>query len=278
MTRSLILAALLVAPLPTAVSLQAQDRVGGLSDFGRSDWCADTGTGNWRRETHCEIKEETLARQASLDVDASANGGIRVLGWDRPDTRVRARVSAWARTESRAREIVSQIRLLTDGGRIRADGPFSDGNEGWSVSFELQVPREARLRLEARNGGISIASFRGSADFRTTNGGVRLDDVSGDIRGETTNGGVSVDLRGTRWEGAGLDVQTRNGGVRMSIPDGYSAELETGTVNGGVNIDFPITVQGNLRDFRRRITTRLGSGGARIRATTTNGGVSISRR
>jgi hypothetical protein len=46
-------------------------------------------------------------------------------------------------------------------------------------------------------------------------------------------------------------------------------------VNGGMNIDFPITVQGTIG---RRITTKLGTGGPRVRATTTNGGVRIRER
>ena len=56
------------------------------------------------------------------------------------------------------------------------------------------------------------------------------------------------------------------------MSSGYSAHLETGTVNGGVDIDFPVTVQGKIG---RRITTDLGKGGATIRLITTNGGVDI---
>ena len=61
----------------------------------------------------------------------------------------------------------------------------------------------------------------------------------------------------------------------MTVPESYSAELETGTTNGRVNIDFPVTVQGR---FDRRLNTTLGSGGAKVRAITTNGGVTIRRR
>ena len=50
---------------------------------------------------------------------------------------------------------------------------------------------------------------------------------------------------------------------------------ETGTVNGGMSIDFPVTIWGNIG---RRITTTLGSGGPRIRAVTTNGAVRIRER
>ena len=56
------------------------------------------------------------------------------------------------------------------------------------------------------------------------------------------------------------------------MPEDYSARLETSTVNGRVNIDFPVLVQGKIG---RDISTTLGSGGALVRAATTNGGVRI---
>ena len=64
--------------------------------------------------------------------------------------------------------------------------------------------------------------------------------------------------------------------MTLSLPEGYNAELETRTVNGGLRIDFPITVQGELTS-RRGISTTLGSGGPLVRVRTTNGGVKIGR-
>jgi hypothetical protein len=239
--------------------------------------CDDSRNG--RRETFCEIREETLTGVSTLDVDATPNGGIRVRGWDRGDVQVRSRVTAYADTEAEARSLAAGVSISTSGGRIRADGPASGRDEHWSVSFELLVPRNGSVTLDTRNGGISIADFRGTARFEARNGGVTLSNVGGDIRGETVNGGISIELDGDRWNGAGLDVETRNGGVRMLVPANYSARLETGTVNGGFRVDFPITVQGRLPAGRNRtLNTTLGSGGPTIRAVTTNGGVTIARR
>ena len=61
----------------------------------------------------------------------------------------------------------------------------------------------------------------------------------------------------------------------LYVPRGYNALLETGTTNGGMRVDFPITVRGSLN---RHISTQLGSGGPTVRVITTNGGVRIAER
>jgi hypothetical protein len=236
------------------------------------NWCQGNGNGTVR---HCEEREAILPKPNELDVNPGSNGSIRVRGWAGSDVRLRSRIAAYARTESRARELVASVRIITDGGRVRAEGPSTSGREHWGVSFDLDVPRDIRLTLNAHNGGIHVADFDGTADLRTVNGGLHISNTAGSVRGATTNGGVHVELSGAQWNGSGLDVETRNGGVRMSVPSNYSAVLETGTVNGGIDIDFPVTIQGSVT---RRLTTTLGSGGPRIRAVTTNGGVRITRR
>jgi DUF4097 and DUF4098 domain-containing protein YvlB len=82
-----------------------------------------------------------------------------------------------------------------------------------------------------------------------------------------------IELGGDRWDGESMDVSTTNGGVIMSVPENYSAHLETGTVNGSVNTDFPVTGR-----ITKQIALNLGSGGATVRAMTTNGGVNLKKR
>ena len=239
------------------------------------DPCRDRG---WDDDDYrfCEVRDQTLAA-GPLTVDAGRNGGIRVEGWDRNEIQVRAIVQTHARSESDAKQLASGVQIVTGSGRVSATGPSTERREGWSVSFRINVPKRTNLDLNANNGGITITGVNGTIRFDTTNGGVRLSDLAGDVRGETRNGGVTVQLEGQRWDGAGLDVETTNGGVTLAIPDGYNADLTTGTVNGGFRTDFPITIQGELSP-RRGLSTTLGSGGAPVRVRTTNGGLRINRR
>jgi len=226
-------------------------------------------------ERFCMTSESTMASPAgTLVVDGRRNGGISIFGSSRRDVLITARIQASARSEARAEEIARAIRIRTVDGRIFAEGPETGSREWWSVNFEVDVPARSDLDLRAANGGIEVVDVRGVLRLETTNGGIHLEGVAGDVVAETTNGGVDVRLVGERWEGKGLEAITSNGGVRVRIPDGYSAHLETGTVNGGIDIDFPVTVGGRIG---RQVTTELGQGGATIRVMTTNGGVVIRR-
>jgi hypothetical protein len=262
----IVLIATLVAL--TGLSVLAQQKGGTLTCRG-DNWYNDKLEGN------CEVREQTLAMSgAPIAIDGKQNGGISVKGWDQGQVLVRARVQTGAPTAAEAADLAKQIRIETSGAKIYASGPENRRNYHWDVSYEVFVPRRADLSLETHNGGISISDVNGKIDFNALNGGVVLRKVGGAVRGSTTNGGLVVELSGDRWDGETLDVRTTNGGVILSIPENYSAKLETGTVNGSINVDFPVTVQGKIN---KELAVNLGSGGATVKAVTTNGGVRVKR-
>ena len=239
-------------------------------------WCQDQSWGD-DRQGFCEVREYTVpAAGAVLTVDAAPNGGIQVNGSPRGDILVQARVIGTATTQEAARALAARVQVVATADRVTAEGPHGLGDrEGWHVSYRLAVPTATPLSLRTTNGGVSVDGVESRVEFTTVNGGVKLSRMAGDVNGRTSNGGVDVDLEGATWQGAGLDVQTTNGGVRLRIPDGYSAHLETGTVNGSVNIDYPVTAQaGRGKSF----STDIGGGGPTLRVRTSNGGVRISRK
>ncbi|HEX9203840.1 MAG TPA: DUF4097 family beta strand repeat-containing protein [Vicinamibacteria bacterium] len=168
---------------------------------------------------------------------------------------MRAKVVAVADSVDEAARLAAEVRI-DPAGTIHAEGPPGGRYAHWWVSYQAFVPRRSDVQLES------------------TNGGIRLTDVAGRIAFRTTNGGVDVRLAGSEWQGQGLDIQTTNGGVTLTVPDDYNALLETGTTNGRLRLDFPVTVQGEVK---QRVSARLGRGGAPVRVITTNGGVTVRR-
>lgn len=271
------------------VARQARHALRSARDLGRQargvrqssptdDPCADRGRAGDRGRA-CEVRDTRLPAPGSpLVVDAAPNGGIQVEGWDQPDVLVRAVVQAYGDTDAEAAQVLPSVRVTAAGASVSAEGPapaVGQRRTGWSVSFRIWAPRATAVTLSARNGGIAVRSMRGESRFTTENGGVTLDDVGGQVVGTTRNGGVTVRLAGDRWEGAGLDVETTNGGVTLAVPASYSAALEVGTVNGGIRSDFP-TATPDRRSRELRAT--LGSGGPLLKLRTVNGGVRINAR
>jgi DUF4097 and DUF4098 domain-containing protein YvlB len=257
-------------------SVLAPDALRAQYDDGAERWLRSCeNRKNYDDDRFCELRTFTLRPESKISVDGRDNGGVAFYGWDRNEVKVVARIEANAENDNRAEAIAKQIRISTGGGRIRAEGPSSERRTSWSVSYDVYVPRRSNLEAITQNGGVSAKDVEGDLDFHAMNGGIRVENVAGDVRGETTNGGISASLSGSSWRGKGLDLETTNGGVNLTIPREYNARLETGTTNGGMRIDFPVTVQGVIG---RRIQTQLGAGGPPVRVMTTNGGVRITQR
>jgi DUF4097 and DUF4098 domain-containing protein YvlB len=236
--------------------------------------CEDKGN-HWGESHVCQMRRTAFPLSSGhLSVDTT-NGGIDVIGEDRSDVALEARVTAWAASESAANDLLNQVVIDTDNGDVRDHGPHAHffDHTGYSVDYHLHVPHHLAAELHSMNGGIDLTHVDGNLRFGTTNGGVSLDHVSGAVEGHTVNGGIDVSLDGDRWLGDGLHADTTNGGIDLRLPEHYSAHLETGTVNGGINVNFPITIQGEIKN---RLNTDLGSGGPTVHVQTVNGGVTIS--
>jgi hypothetical protein len=273
MIRYLAAFALAVVVLPANV-LRAQD-----SD---DEWLANCrdGRGDWgSRARHCEIRETGMkATGRPLTVDPGMNGGVEIIGWNSDSIAVTARIQINARTTADADAIARDIKIEVSGGTLRASGGRGSygRHQNWSVSFVVMVPRRTDLTLSTHNGPLSVDAVAGRMDLSTQNGPLYLSGVGGDVHARAQNGPLMIELMGARWEGTGLDAETMNGPADLRIPENYNAKIEFGTVNGPMDVGFPMTVtpSGRVRDH---ISTTLGNGGPPIRVITTNGPMTVRR-
>ncbi|HEX4154210.1 MAG TPA: DUF4097 family beta strand repeat-containing protein [Acidobacteriaceae bacterium] len=224
------------------------------------------------QERVCELRRTVLPSRAELKVSAR-NGGIEVIGQDRRDIALEARVIGVASTRDEAQSIAHQVKIDL-GDTIHADGPNSSGwsRRDWYVNYRLFVPRHLAAQFHTVNGGIDLSGLDGTANADTTNGGISLRDLAGEVHARTINGGISAALSGDRWRGAGLFADTTNGGISVGLPGRYSAHLIAETSNGNVSVAIPMSAE---KTTGKRIDTNLGSGGATVQFQTVNGGVTI---
>lgn len=225
--------------------------------------------------SYAEMKEQRLAAASTNAINPGANGSIRVHGWNEGDVLVKACVQTAAPSDSEARALASQISIAQGPGQIEPNGPSTNDERHWNISYEVWLPTASNLNLKANNGSIHVETVHGEIRFHTLNGSVHLADVGGDVDGSTTNGSLNIDVSGTAWKGSGLRAETTNGSVHLTLPENFSARVEASTVNGRIHVDFPVTVSGEVG---KNMSFQIGSGGATIHATTVNGSVHIGRK
>jgi len=267
----------LLPALALGAALALSPRVPSASELCGSDgeW-SQTQFGERRGKTVTDLREiHEPSPRGTWRIDCGENGSASLSAWDKDEVLICAQVTAWGSDKAKADRLLRSIHVETGGGALRAEGPAQSKSARWAVTYRIFAPRRQNLDVQAMNGGVSIEGMRGRVDLRSVNGPISVHDGGGDVRGRTANGPVTVRLSGSRWSGKGLDIETVNGPVTLQIPEGYSADLETGTQNGPMAMAFPVTVQG--RASTRRITTVLGSGGPPIRVVTTNGPVAVQR-
>jgi hypothetical protein len=231
----------------------------------------------------------TAADAKQIDVTAYRNGGISVIGWEKPDAEVLVCKAAVANSKADADGLVQSLKANISGGTISGSGP--EDVDTW-MYFIVRVPTGASvsarstngpievrgtngsLDAEARNGPIALGSVRGTIKARTQNGPIAFTGSSGDVQLTTQNGPIAVSFDQTKWEGKGLEAHVQNGPLSIAVPANYSSGVEITTSGHAPIVCASCEISSNYG----RETIHLGAKDAPVlvRLSTVNGPVNIA--
>jgi hypothetical protein len=222
----------------------------------------------------CIAQEAPVPFAGSLTADTGGNGGISVQPWDGPGVWLRWEIRASAWNAAAAWSLVRQVHIEISDGQVQATGPEHLSGSSWSVTYAIYVPSHADLSLVTLNGAIDISGVQGTLRFNTVNGAIHLRQVAGDVTGATVNGAVTVGLSGDHWDGNGLNVQTVNGSLSLTVPPAYQGHIVMSNVVGAVHTDLPVTIK-KVGMLGHRVTLETSTDGAPIRLSTINGSLTL---
>jgi DUF4097 and DUF4098 domain-containing protein YvlB len=226
--------------------------------------------GNAYRETVDVDRALTPHGEVTLE---NTNGSVRVTTWDEP--RVRVEATKGAPTEEILRDIDVVVEGEGDHVAIRTRQPRRRlfGASG-QVQYRITVPRAARLTVKTVNGAVELDGIEGGVRASTVNGSVEAAGLAGAVDASTVNGSVRVQMARVE-SGSRNRLGSTNGTVRLTLPRDASADVDAGTVNGSARCDFEL--EGGARVSRRKLSGRIGQGGARFELRTVNGSASIDQ-
>jgi DUF4097 and DUF4098 domain-containing protein YvlB len=252
----------------------------------RLSWFRDSlfviGIGLISVELGCALpaqeKEETtrtypLSAQGQISIH-NVNGGIDISVWDR--TEVQLQVTKTAKKQADLDAVEIEIDADPDRLQIRTKYPEEKGwklkkGNSTQVFYKLSVPKHARLE--------DIADVNGSVDIRGVEGKVRASTVNGALKAtglvtqaslSTVNGSLTAEFQ--RLDDGDVTLDSVNGGVHLSLPQEANAALSLTTVNGGIHGNLPTDAGRKGKNLK----TTLGTGTAKVRTSTVNGGIQLS--
>lgn len=251
---------------------------------------------------------------------SNVSGEIVVNGWSRGEARIRASTErARFRTNLTSSRIVieveavrgrtgeTQIELSVPEG-VRVIMRSLSGNltargtrgsvEASTTSGDVIVDgARGRVTMESVSGDVQGADLEGDVDASSVTGDLQLDGVKGALRVETTGGEIAmsdiessdvfastvsgeVEYQGTVSNNGRYEFHSHSGDVTLDLPRTVSARFSVETYSGGLDSDFPVTLQPGERANRRprRFEFTVGGGGARVLAESFSGDVKILQR
>jgi len=237
----------------------------------------------WTKKYTLSGKGEVRVQTSDGNVDVHAGSGNTV------DARVTT--TGWRIGPEQVRVTERQT-----GNRVELEVhlPHFNWNVGnRSVHIELSVPRECDLEIRTSDGNITTEGVKGELRLSSGDGNIRGASLEGALDAGTGDGNLTVDGRFDRLNlksGDGrIDARVNSGSkmtedwsmrsgdgdVALRLPGNFAADLNLHTGDGHIQLGFPLTVSGSLRESDMH--GKLNGGGLMLTVHTGDGSIRIDK-
>ena len=213
-----------------------------------------------------------------------------------------------ARVEVRIEQSGSRIRAEA----VYPRGNFSLGRQPEPlVHFEITVPKasdmeavngdgdlevdglEGNITAVTGDGALSLNNCAGNVQSQTGDGELRIQGVRGEVLARSGDGSITVDgviealqsksgdgririkaLPGSRVMRPWF-VQSGDGDVRISLPEGFAANVDLSTSDGQIRVEHPIALERSTSEHK--LAGKLNGGGNYFRIKTGDGDITIEK-
>jgi len=265
---------------------------------------------------HVEREEKNFSVAGKPDVALSTfDGSIEIRPWDKPDVQVvvekRGRnKEAVDAIEVHATQSGNHVEVTVTEPRVEHGFHF---NNLRSAKLIVSLPAAADVAAKSGDGSIDVERITGRVQLRSGDGSIRGRLLGGDVTAHTGDGSIKIDgVDGTLNVDTGdgsitlagkmtavharsgdgsvtihaepgsaadgdWDIVTGDGSVTLEVPEGFGAELDAHTGDGGIRVqDITLSnVTGKIG--RSNLRGRVGSGGRTLRLRTGDGSITLRR-
>ncbi|MFF9057854.1 DUF4097 domain-containing protein [Streptomyces sp. NPDC101213] len=132
------------------------------------------------------------------------------------------------------------------------------------------------VRADTVSGNVEAQALTGDLRFHSVSGDLTVVEAGSSVTADSVSGSMIVDLD-PAGRATDISLTSVSGGIAIRLPQPADARVEANTASGSVSNAFEdLRVSG--RWGAKRITGRLGTGSARLKATTVSGSIALLRR
>lgn len=244
---------------------------GTFNDWGRN--------GGWRSGREVEIRDSGSGLEAHADLRILVPRGqeiaiFLVVGrMEATGLAGQVLLDGGATTVTVARSTGS-MRVDVGSGSVRTtdtEGELDLDTGSGAVDVTGHVGR--MLRIDTGSGSVSVQGIRvDDLNVDTGSGDVSGSDVTArQVLVDTGSGRVDLAFAGPPSE---LAIDTGSGSVTLGLPAEFGARVELETSSGGIELDFPLTMQ---RWERGHVVGTIGEGGGHLKIETGSGDIRLRR-
>lgn len=227
-----------------------------------------------------ETIERTLELKADAEVEISGvNGALEITTTNEP----RAILSLVRSAENRG--ILTDRALFVESSleRLLIENPRPGNNSIWDnvrgtdelrTRMKLSLPRRARLSVYRCSGTITIGAFDAPMELDRLSGRISLAQATGRLAISRVSGRVDAAIKAI--SGDGVELNSINGPVRLTLANDVSATINANRFNGALNGEG-LEIKQSEQTRRGNFTAMIGAGGPIIFIGRVNGNVTLVR-
>lgn len=165
-----------------------------------------------------------------------------------------------------------------------------DIGKSTTVNYDIYIPEGISVKIDGTNGKLEIEEVGNDISADMTNGNVKIVKAHGNLKFDLTNGNLNANVDSTK----GIDFETINGNITLTIGKDFSGVFKAKTVNGKIvrkNLNFDKSVESAVKDEsadpdefidpndrKKDFKGSIGKSDARINLNTTNGKITIEKK
>lgn len=143
-----------------------------------------------------------------------------------------------------------------------------------SGDIEINGAQATHVRVDVASGEVRAHGIHAQdIHLESASGNIKVTDASApDLKAESASGNVRVELNGTV---RNVEVSTASGNAEIIVPAGFGGEVEMDTSSGDIDVDFPISITRQRRNYLRGT---IGTGDAHVSMSAASGNVRLLKR